>query len=540
MKTFNGAMFAKMVNNASRLLDINRDKIDSLNVFPVPDGDTGTNMSLTMKSAIKEVKQCKTNKLNGIAESVMRGALKGARGNSGVITSQILRGMCSILKEVEEADAKTFAKALKNATDVAYSAVTNPKEGTMLTVSRMISECAVASKAKSIEELFDEILVRGEEALNLTPELLPVLKKAGVVDSGGMGLLTIYKGMYKAILGEEIEETEPEIEINKEDVALEHADILNLGTIEFGYCTEFFITNLKKKTTLADVDRLREYLMTIGDCVLVIGDLEFVKVHVHTNNPGRALSHALELGEIDKVKIENMFEQNRELIKKYNAEKKKLGMLSICSGEGFKAIFKDINVDQVIEGGQTMNPSASDIADAVYKINAENIFIFPNNKNIILAAEQSKQLIEGKKIHVIPTRTIPEGIAAALSFNPEEAADVNKINMLHAIDNVVSGQVTYAVRNTKINDFNLKKGDIIGLDDKRILSKAETIAECTVSLVDTLKDSTHCSINLYYGADITEDYAEAVRTIVQEKYPECDVELFNGGQAVYYFIISLE
>ena len=540
MKTINGAMFSKMVNNASRLLDINRDKIDSLNVFPVPDGDTGTNMSLTMKSAIKEVKQCKTNKLSGIAESVMRGALKGARGNSGVISSQVLRGMCSILKEVEEADAKTFAKALKNATDVAYSAVTNPKEGTMLTVSRMISECAVASKAKTIEELFDEILVRGEEALNLTPELLPVLKKAGVVDSGGMGLLTIYKGMYKAILGEEIEETEPEIEINKEDVALEHADILNLGTIEFGYCTEFFITNLKKKTTLADVDRLREYLMTIGDCVLVIGDLEFVKVHVHTNNPGRALSHALELGEIDKVKIENMFEQNRELIKKYNAEKKKIGMLSICSGEGFKSIFKDINVDQVIEGGQTMNPSASDIADAVYKINAENIFIFPNNKNIILAAEQSKQLIEGKKIHVIPTRTIPEGIAAALSFNPEEPADVNKINMLHAIDNVVSGQVTYAVRNTKINDFNLKKGDIIGLDDKRILSKAETIAECTVSLVDVLKDSTHFSINLYYGADITEDYAEAVRTIVQEKYPECDVELFNGGQAVYYFIISLE
>ena len=540
MKTINGAMFAKMVSNASRLLDINRDKIDSLNVFPVPDGDTGTNMSLTMKSAIKEIKQCKSNKLCDVAESVMRGALKGARGNSGVITSQVLRGMCTIFKEVQEADAKIFAKALKNATDVAYSAVTNPKEGTMLTVSRMISECAVSSKSKTIEELFDEILVRGEEALNLTPELLPVLKKAGVVDSGGMGLLTIYKGMYKAIIGEEIEEGEPEVEVKSEDVALEHADVLNLGTIEFGYCTEFFITNLKRKTTLADIDRFREYLMTIGDCVLVIGDLEFVKVHVHTNNPGRALSHALELGEIDKVKIENMLEQNRELIKKYNAEKKKLGMLSICSGEGFEAIFKDINVDQVIEGGQTMNPSASDIADAACKINAENIFIFPNNKNIILAAEQSKQLIEGKKIHVIPTRTIPEGIAAALAFNPDEDADVNKINMLHAIDNVVSGQVTYAVRTTKINDFNLKKGDIIGLDDKRILAKGESILECTVSLIDVLKESMHSSINLYYGYDMGEDEAEVVRQAVQDKYPECDVELFNGGQAVYYFVISLE
>ncbi|MBO5889611.1 MAG: DAK2 domain-containing protein [Clostridia bacterium] len=540
MKTINGAMFAKMVNNASRLLDINRDKIDSLNVFPVPDGDTGTNMSLTIKSAIKEVKQCKTNKLSGVAESVMRGALKGARGNSGVISSQVLRGMCSVLKEVEEADAKLFAKALKSATDVAYSAVSNPKEGTMLTVSRMISECAVESKAKSIEELFDEILVRGEEALNLTPELLPVLKKAGVVDSGGMGLLTIYRGMYKAILGEEIETVEAEVEVKTQEDSLEHADILNLGPIEFGYCTEFFITNIKRKTTLADIDRLREYLMTIGDSVLVVGDLEFVKVHVHTNNPGRALSHALELGEIDKIKIENMLEQNRELIKKYNAEKKKLGMLSICSGEGFSAIFKDINVDQVIEGGQTMNPSASDIADAVCKINAENIFIFPNNKNIILAAEQSKQLIEGKKIHVIPTRTIPEGIAAALAFNPEEEADVNKINMIHAIDNVVSGQVTYAVRTTKINDFNLKKGDIIGLDDKRILAKGESILECTVSLVDVLKDNMHSSINLYYGYDITEDEAEVIRQAVQDKYPDCDVELFNGGQAVYYFVISLE
>ncbi len=540
MKTINGATFTKMVTNASKLLDINRDKIDSLNVFPVPDGDTGTNMSLTIKSAVSELQQCKSNNLNQIADSVMRGALKGARGNSGVISSQVLRGLCTVLRECENADVKTFIKALKNATEIAYSAVSSPKEGTMLTVSRMISEGVADSKAKTFEELFEEIIHDGEVALNKTPEMLPVLKKAGVVDSGGMGLLTIYKGMQKAILNEEIEGVELDAPVMESQVTLEHADILNLGAIEFGYCTEFFIINLKKKTTIANINKFREYLMTIGDSVLVIGDLEFVKVHVHTNNPGKALSYALELGEVDKVKIENMLEQNRELIKKYNAEKKKHGMLAICSGEGFKSIFKDISVDQVIEGGQTMNPSASDIADAICKINAEYIYIFPNNKNIILAAEQAKQLVEGKTIHVIPTKNVPQGISAALSFDPEEEADVNKINMLHAIDNVVSGQVTYAVRTTKIDDFNLKKGDIIGLNDKRILSKGNNIEECTLSLIETLKENFHSVINLYYGADISESDAQKVCNAIQEKYPDCAVELFNGGQAVYYFIVSLE
>ena len=540
MKNINGALFSKMVINASRLLDINKDKIDALNVFPVPDGDTGTNMSLTIKSSVGELKLCKVNTLQGISEAVMRGALKGARGNSGVISSQVLRGLCSTFKDADTCDVKLFQKALKNATDVAYSAVNNPKEGTMLTVSRMISEGIKSSNAKTFEELFEDIIKYGQEALELTPELLPVLKKAGVVDAGGMGLLTIYKGMQKAILGEEIDGAEPEIEVKKEDVSLEHADILNLGTIEFGYCTEFFITNIKKKTTLADIDRYKEYLMGIGDCVLVIGDLEFVKVHVHTNNPGRALTRALELGEIDKVKIENMLEQNRELIKKYNAEKKNMGMLSICSGEGLKEIFKSINVDQIIEGGQTMNPSASDIADAVCKINAENVFIFPNNKNIILAAEQSKQLIQGKKIHVIPTKNIPQGISAALAFDPEEKAEINKINMLHAIDTVVSAQITYAVRTAKIDGFSLKKGDIMGLNDKKILAKASNITDCALSLIEKIKDSSHFAINLYYGCDMKEEEAESVRNAVQEKYPDCDVELFNGGQAVYYFIISLE
>lgn len=535
-------MFAKMVTSASKLLDCSRDYIDSLNVFPVPDGDTGTNMSLTMQSAVKELKACKSNNLSDLADSVSRGALCGARGNSGVITSQIFRGICAVLKDYNEVDTKTFAKGLKSATDIAYSAVSKPKEGTILTVCRMISEHAssICGKTKDFETFFQEILAKGEEAVNLTPTLLPVLKKAGVVDSGGMGLLTIYRGMYKALVGEEIEGApveEPEV---KADSSMEHADILNLGTIEFGYCTEFFIINLKKKTTLADIDKLKEYLMTIGDCVLVIGDLEFVKVHVHTNNPGQALSKALQLGEIDKVKIENMLEENRELIKKYEAEKKELGMLSICSGEGIAAIFKDINVDRVIEGGQTMNPSAQDIADAIIKINAENIFVFPNNKNIILAAEQSKSLIEGKKVYVVPTKSIPQGISAALAMNPEATADENFIEMIHAIDNVSSGMVTYAVRNAKVDGFSLTKGDIIALDNKKILAKGKDLSKVTGDLIEKLRYNAHSLVNLYYGSDVTEEEAVALQATLAARYPELDVELFYGGQPIYYYIVSLE
>ena len=541
MKTINGVMLSKMVTNASKLLDLNRDKIDALNVFPVPDGDTGTNMSLTVKSAVKELKALKSHTISEVCETVTKGALRGARGNSGVITSQVFRGICSVLgKSQADVDVKLFVKAMKTATEIAYGAVSKPKEGTMLTVCRMMSEAAVDSKAKTFEELFVDVIAKGEVALEMTPELLPVLKKAGVVDSGGMGLLTIFKGMQKAILGEEVEYEEVEMAESTQESPMEHADIMSLGAIEFGYCTEFFITNIKKKTTLAAIDQFREYLMTIGDSVIVVGDLEFVKVHVHTNNPGKALTHALSLGEIDKVKIENMLEQNRELIKKYNAEKKEMGMLSICSGKGFEIIFKDVAVDRVIEGGQTMNPSASDIADAICRINAENVFIFPNNKNIILAAEQSKQLVEGKKIHVIPTKNIPQGIIAALSFNPEESPSVNKTNMINAIDNVVAGQVTYAVRNTTVDGFNLSKGDIIGLDDKKILAKANSICQCTLNLIEKLANESHCVVNLYYGADISEEDAEKVCDAVRERFPDLDVELFFGGQAVYYFVVSLE
>ena len=541
MKTINGLMLSKMITNASKLLDLHREKIDALNVFPVPDGDTGTNMSLTVKSAVKELANVKSsNDVAEVCDAVTKGALRGARGNSGVITSQVFRGICSVLGKAQEVDVKVFVKAMKTATEIAYGAVSKPKEGTMLSVCKAMGEAASSSRAKTFPELFEDIITEGDKALAYTPEQLPVLKKAGVVDSGGMGLLTIFKGMQKALLGEEIEGVEEEIEPIKEQKENEHADIFSLGAIEFGYCTEFFIINIKKKTTVAAIDRFREYLMTIGDSVIVVGDLEFVKVHVHTNNPGRALSHALELGEVDKVKIENMLEQNRELVKKYEAERKEMGMLAICSGKGFEEMFKDIGVDGVVEGGQTMNPSASDIADAVMRINAKNVFVFPNNKNIILAAEQSKQLVENRTVHVVPTKNIPQGILAALEFNPEETPTVNKINMLHATDNVVAGQVTYAVRSSKTDGLSLSKGDIIGLTDKKILTKAKTIGDCVKQLIEKLATESHSVVNLYYGEEVTEDQANEVSELIQEAFPSLDVELFFGGQAVYYYIVSLE
>lgn len=542
-KTINGAMFSKMVIAASALLDANRAKIDALNVFPVPDGDTGTNMSLTMQSAVRELKQCSSNRLNDICDSVSKGALRGARGNSGVITSQIFKGLCDGVKDAQEISIRLFGKAMKNATQVAYSAVSKPKEGTILTVVRMMSDCAVSAKAKDFEDYFEQIIEAGEAALEMTPELLPVLKKAGVVDSGGMGLITIFKGMHKALKGEEVivdGEAEVVQEVKKTESEPTRADVLNLGTIEFGYCTEFFIINLKKKTTTADIDRLREYLNTIGDSVICIGDLEFVKVHVHTNSPGLAITKALQLGEVDKVKIENMLEQNRALVKKYEEERKPIGIISVAQGDGLTELFKELNVDVVIEGGQTMNPSASDIADAIARVNAETIFVFPNNKNIILAAEQSKSLVEGRKIVVVPTKNIPQGFAAAIAYDPDMSADENLMNMLHAIDNVSDGQVTYAVRNTSVNGFSLKKGDYIGLNSKRILSKGATVEAATLKLIEKLKDKNHSLINIYYGEDIKEQDAEQLRVDVAETYPDCDVELYYGGQSVYFYILSLE
>ncbi len=546
-KTINSSEFRKMILVGAKQLDANRARVDALNVFPVPDGDTGTNMSLSMQSAVKELTACQSSAFAEVCDSISKGALRGARGNSGVILSQILKGICSVLRKVEkDVDIKTFAKAMEAGTKVAYGAVSAPKEGTILTVIRMMSEYAVkiASKKKNFEEFFEDVLKEGDRALALTPELLPVLKKAGVVDSGGVGLMVIFKGMNAALTGEEITETyTPDGDTTADDSDFEDNSAIlsmDIGDIQYAYCTEFFIINIKKSTTLSAIDRLREKLMAIGDSVICIGDLELVKVHVHTNQPGRALTYALELGELERPKIENMLEQNRQLKAKLEAERKEMGMLAICTGAGLSEIFKDLFVDRIIEGGQTMNPSANDIANAAQKINAEHVFVFPNNKNIILAAEQAKTLVENKKLHVIPTKNVPQGFAAALEFNPEVSAEENMANMIHAMDNVKVGQVTYAVRNTSLNGFSIKEGDVIGLDDKKILAKSHSLEETVMKLIDRMKEDFHQVITLYYGEDIKEEEAAALCETIAEKYPDCDVDFHNGGQAVYYYIISME
>ena len=547
-KVINSTDFRKMVTSGARMLEINRAKVDALNVFPVPDGDTGTNMSLTMQSAINEMNACSSNRFEEICDAVSKGALRGARGNSGVITSQIFRGICSVVRECKQGfDTKTFAKALEAGTKVAYNAVSKPKEGTILTVVRLMSEAApkLAGKNKDFVDFFNALIAVGDEALAQTPELLPVLKKAGVVDSGGVGLMTIMRGFLAAVSGEDIgtDDIPTDAQQPKKEADFgDNSDIINLdlGEIEFAYCTEYFIIHLKQMTTLADIDRLKEKLMEIGDSVICIGDLELVKVHVHTNTPGIALSYALELGELDRIKIENMLEENRQLKAKLEAEKKEMGMLAICSGEGLADIFKDLMCDRVIEGGQTMNPSAQDIAGAVQKINAANVFVFPNNSNIILAAEQAKDLVTNRTIHVIPTKNVPQGFAAALAFNPESSVAVNKTNMTHAIDNVAAGMVTYAVRNTTMNGFKLKEGDIIGLDNKKILAKGSDIEETTLKLIKALKTDDHEMITLYYGADVTEEDAEALAAKVSEEFPDCEVDFHYGGQPVYYYLVSLE
>ena len=546
-KTINSTEFRKMILLGSQSLEKNRARVDALNVFPVPDGDTGTNMSLTMQSAVRELSSCSSNAFMEVCDAVSRGALRGARGNSGVILSQILRGICSVVRECNESfDTKTFAKAMAAGTKVAYGAVSSPKEGTILTVVRMMSDEAVkvASRKKNFEEFFAAVIEEGDRALAKTPELLPVLKKAGVVDSGGVGLMTIFNGFLAFLKGEEVKEisaADAQKSQNSDDFG-DNSDVINLdlGEIQYAYCTEFFVINLKKSTTLADIDRLRERLNGLGDSVICIGDLELIKVHVHTNQPGVALSYALQLGELDRPKIENMLEQNRQLRAKREAEKKEMGMLAICAGEGLAGIFKDLCVDRVIEGGQTMNPTAGDIASAAQKINAHDIFIFPNNKNIILAAEQAKELVENRTIHVIPTKNVPQGFAAALQFNPEVSVEENKVNMIHALDNVKAGQVTYAVRDTSLNGFSISKGDIIGLDNKKILAKSANIPETVLKLLDKMKEDAHEMITLYYGEGVSEEDAATLAQQVSEKYPDCDVDFHFGGQPVYYYIISLE
>ncbi len=548
-KTINSTTLRKMMNAGAKILEDNKKFVDSLNVFPVPDGDTGTNMSLTFNSAIKELNNCTETSFSSISESLSKGALRGARGNSGVILSQIIKGITSVLATAEkDITTKLFAKAINEGASVAYKAVTQPKEGTILTVIRVMGESALRNckKFSDFEGFFEAIMFDGEAILQQTPEMLPVLKKAGVVDAGGRGLLVIFKGMQKVILGDEdfdinIEEMSNTIDAVSQDNEF-YINLDNLADIEFAYCTEFMISHMKKKTTNSDIDKLRENLMNIGDSVVCIGDLELVKVHVHTNEPNLALAGALELGEIINIKIENMLEQNRELKRAHTqreADLKEFGMVAVAPGDGIASVFNDILVDGIIEGGQTMNPSADDIAKAVDRVPAKNVFVMPNNKNIILAAEQAKGLTK-KFIHVIPTKSVPEGLSAALAFNPDGTLEENLEAMNNAREAVVSASVTYAVRTTNIDGFDLQKGDIMGLDEKAIITKGSLVKDTTLSLIDKLINPDIVNMTLFYGKEIPEEEANVLVSELEAKYPNCDVTLLYGGQPVYYYIISLE
>lgn len=541
-KGINGATFRKMIMAGGAVLEENKSYVDSLNVFPVPDGDTGTNMFLTYSNAMKEVSACENNNMDVLCEAFQKGALRGARGNSGVILSQIIKGMCSVLGKVTEIDNKSFAKAINSGAEVAYNAVTKPKEGTILTIIRMMAEAStrLAKKSMSFEEFLKAVLSEGEQALQMTPELLPVLKKAGVVDSGGQGLILIFTGFYKLISNDE--NLVLNLDKPKENVIRSNAEInlMELADIEFGYCTEFMIIHMLSKTTESDIDRLRERLMQIGDSVICIGDLSLVKVHVHTNEPNKALGFALELGELYNLKIENMLEQNREMRKKRQQEVvKDFGLISVCAGDGLVNIFKDLSCDYVLEGGQTMNPSADDILKAIDSVNAKNIFILPNNKNIILACEQAKQLTN-KNLIVIPTKNVPEGMSACLSFNPEYSVEQNVEAMMEAPKTVTSASVTYAVRDTAVDSLTIKKGDIIGLTDSSILVKSEKVSDAVKDLIESLDNEEIISISLFYGADTKEEDALKLQEELQAKYPEKEINCLFGGQPVYYYLISLE
>jgi len=542
VKTINGSTLRKMFASAFSLVEENKNDVDALNVFPVPDGDTGTNMSLTLKSAATEMNNCESNSIESICVSFNRGALKGARGNSGVITSQIIKGICSVLMSNEsEIEIKSFAKAIQNGAEMAYKAVTVPKEGTILTIIRAMAEKSKqAVKAKSFEEFFTEVLAYGEETLQRTPDMLPVLKKAGVVDAGGRGLMFIFSGFYKALTGEMAEVefvNNVEKDVTSEEI---HVNYQSLADIKYAYCTEFFVINIFEKTTDADINTLRSRLMEIGDCVLCIGDLQLIKVHVHTNEPNRALGYALQLGELNGVKIENMLEQNRQLRKKVEKEPaKEYGMIAVAAGDGLNSVFKDIDVDYVISGGQTMNPSANDIATAADKVNAKNIFIFPNNKNIIMSAEQANDITD-KNIIVVPTRSIPEGITAVLTFDANSSIEENVDNMKEAITNVRSASVTYAVRTTNVDGIDVNVGDIMGLDERSVLTTGQNVAETTAELISKIITEDSSNITLFYGEGVTEDDAAELQSKLEEKFTSVDISVVFGGQPVYYYIISIE
>lgn len=547
MKVLTTTQLRDMLKGGALNLEINKAYVDSLNVFPVPDGDTGTNMNLTMQSSIRMMDDCKEDNIGDISAAFAKGALMGARGNSGVILSQIFKGFSAILKESKELNTKVFARALKNGSHIAYDVVTSPKEGTILTVIRLVSDYAlkIAGKKQTFINFFEAILQEGEKVLSKTPDMLPVLKKAGVVDAGGRGLLCILYGMYNVLAGKEmvaevVPETDTATNVSQENIAHEFE---NLDDIKYAYCTEFFVINLFQKTTLSDIDKLRDKLQKIGDSLIVVGDLDFVKVHVHTNNPDKALGYALQLGELGQLKIENMLEQNREIKRKKqeaeNIPPKPVGLVSICTGEGISALFKELRADAILEGGQTMNPSVDDIIKLVDGVNAETVYILPNNSNIVLAAEQAKELTKANLV-VIATKNIPQGISAAMNFDPNADVDTNVQNMTNAMANVRSGQITHAVRDTEMDGLELHNGDIIGLYEKTIVSSGQDVNEVAKAVIAKMADDDTAAITLYYGAGLTESIARELEEQLIDEYPFHDIIICEGGQHHYFYFISVE
>lgn len=546
-KMIDGLLLRDMVLAGAALLEKNREKVDALNVFPVPDGDTGTNMSLTMASATKELSQKEYLNAGEAAAAMAKGALRGARGNSGVITSQLYRGFSRALDGVDKISPQQFAAALKSGSETAYKAMMKPKEGTILTVARVIAEEAVKqaeSTPDDYEALFDNILTTGEAILKKTQQMLPALTQAGVVDAGGRGLLLIYMGYAAAFRGEEI--TTDHVDMAADGQAVFQDDHDSLAEIKFAYCTEFLIQNLQSHVTEEDIDTFRRRLNRIGDCVLVVGDLSLVKVHVHTNNPGRALEYALGLGELVNLKIENMVQQRRDNMAKENTEQgeaqppKDFGMVAVSLGEGFNQIFKDLAVDQIVEGGQTMNPSIEDLSAAIAKVNAKCVFILPNNGNVILAAHQAAELTEDKQVLVIPTKNVAMGIAAAVAFQGEVSAEDNAKRMDESAQRVRTGTVTYAVRDSEFEDLHIKQGDIIGLYNGKIVVAGNNIHDVAYDLMQQIVTEDDELITVYFGKEIKQDDAQQLTDQIADRYDECDVEMHDGGQPLYYYLISVE
>mgnify|MGYP001625277791 FL=1 len=556
VKTINTEMLQKMFLAGAANLEAKKEYINELNVFPVPDGDTGTNMTLTIMSAAKEVNALEKPDMASIAKAISSGSLRGARGNSGVILSQLLRGFTKEIREYEEIDAAVLARACERATATAYKAVMKPKEGTILTVAKGAAQKAqeMAETTEDLEVFLSEVIKYAEEVLAQTPEMLPVLKEAGVVDSGGQGLVEVLHGAFDAFQGKEVDytaiEAGPAVKMVKPGEQAE-------TDIKFGYCTEFIIMT-EKQFSEKDEEEFKAYLESIGDSIVCVADEDVVKVHVHTNDPGLAIQKALTYGQLSRIKIDNMREEHQEkLIKdaekaaaaqaeaaaakeKKKEPRKQVGFITVSIGDGMNEIFRELGVDYIIEGGQTMNPSTDDMLTAIDNVNADHIFILPNNKNIILAANQARSLTKDKDILVVPTKTVPQGITAVINYMPEADVDTNFETMQEGIKNVKTGQVTYAVRDTKIDDKVIHEGDIMGIGDQGILSVGQSVEETTKSMLSQMVDEDTELISIYYGQDVLAEDAERLAETIGEKYPDADVDLHSGGQPIYYYVVSVE